>query len=44
MRWMWIDRVVDFQPESHLVAIKDIDAALANQRTHIPGMNDGGRM
>lgn len=44
MRWMWIDRVVDFQPESRLVAIKDIDAALANQRTHIPGMNDGGRM
>ena len=44
MRWMWIDRVVDFEPETRLVAVKDVDAALDNQRTNIPRMNDHGRM
>ena len=44
MRWMWIDRVVDFEPESRLVAVKDVDAAIENQRTNIPRMNDHGRM
>ena len=44
MRWMWIDRVVDFEPETRLVAVKDVDGALDNQRTNIPRMNDLGRM
>lgn len=44
MRWMWIDRVVDFEPESRLVAVKDVDAAIENQRTNIPRMNDHGRL
>jgi len=44
MRWIWIDRIVDFEPESRLVAVKNVDAAIENQRTHIPRMNDQGRM
>ena len=32
MRWMWIDQIVDFEPESRMVAIKNV--SLAEEHLH----------
>lgn len=44
MRWMWIDRIIDFEPETRLVAVKDIAQAKENQQAHIPAMDDDAAM
>lgn len=36
MRWMWIDRIVTFEPETRLVAIKNVSLAEEHLHDHFP--------
>ena len=36
MRWMWIDRIVGFEPEARLVAIKNVSLAEEHLHDHFP--------
>lgn len=36
MRWMWIDRIVEFEPERRLVAIKNVSLAEEHLHDHFP--------
>ncbi|MCP3905554.1 MAG: beta-hydroxyacyl-ACP dehydratase [Planctomycetes bacterium] len=36
MRWMWIDRIVDFEPRTRLAAIKNVSLAEEHLHDHFP--------
>jgi 3-hydroxyacyl-[acyl-carrier-protein] dehydratase len=40
MRWMWIDRVVEFEPRRRLVAIKNVSLAEEHLHDHFPAEGD----
>ena len=40
MRWMWIDRIVSFEPETRLVAIKNVSLAEEHLHDHFPADAD----
>ena len=40
MRWMWIDRVVEFEPRQRLVAIKNVSLAEEHLHDHFPAQGD----
>jgi len=41
MRWMWIDRIIDFEPEKRLVAIKNVSLAEEHLHDHFPADASG---
>lgn len=41
MRWMWIDRIVDFEAESRLTAVKNVSLAEEHLHDHFPGDDAG---
>jgi 3-hydroxyacyl-[acyl-carrier-protein] dehydratase len=36
MRWMWIDRIVEFEPERRMVAVKNVSLAEEHLHDHFP--------
>ena len=36
MRWMWIDRIIDYEPDKRLVAIKNVSLAEEHLHDHFP--------
>jgi 3-hydroxyacyl-[acyl-carrier-protein] dehydratase len=36
MRWMWIDRIVDYVPESRMAAVKNVSLAEEHLHDHFP--------
>ena len=40
MRWMWIDRIVEFDPERRMVAVKNVSLAEEHLHDHFPA-SDG---
>lgn len=44
MRWMWIDRIVEFQPRTRMVAVKNISLAEEHLHDHFPKMGDHDAM
>jgi 3-hydroxyacyl-[acyl-carrier-protein] dehydratase len=40
MRWMWIDRIVEFEPEHRMVAIKNVSLAEEHLHDHFPATGD----
>jgi 3-hydroxyacyl-[acyl-carrier-protein] dehydratase len=40
MRWMWIDRVVEFEPGQRLLAIKNVSLAEEHLHDHFPAQGD----
>ncbi len=40
MRWMWIDRVIEFVPRQRLVAIKNVSLAEEHLHDHFPAQGD----
>lgn len=38
MRWMWIDRIVEFEPRTRMVAVKNISLAEEHLHDHFPRM------
>ena len=40
MRWMWIDRIVEYEPDHRLVAIKNVSLAEEHLHDHFPA--EGG--
>ncbi len=41
MRWNWIDRIVRFEPDHRLVAVKNVSAAEEHVHDHFPAGPDG---
>jgi 3-hydroxyacyl-[acyl-carrier-protein] dehydratase len=44
MRWMWIDRIVGFEPEARLVAIKNVSLAEEHLHDHFPASGGHGAL
>lgn len=42
MRWMWIDRIVAFEPERRMVAIKNVSLAEEYLHDHFPADDGAG--
>lgn len=45
MRWMWIDQIVDFEPNQKMVAVKNVSLAEEHLHDHFPAdprFGDGG--
>ena len=40
MRWMWIDTIIDCEPEQQLVAIKNVSLAELHLHDHFPAQGD----
>ena len=40
MRWMWIDRIVEFESEQRMVAIKNVSLAEEHLHDHFPATGD----
>ena len=40
MRWMWIDRIIDFEPDTRLVAVKNVSLAEEHLHDHFPASGD----
>jgi 3-hydroxyacyl-[acyl-carrier-protein] dehydratase len=36
MRWMWIDRIVDFEPNARMAAVKNVSLAEEHLHDHFP--------
>ncbi|HRQ75779.1 MAG TPA: hypothetical protein PK098_07665 [Phycisphaerales bacterium] len=44
MRWMWIDRIVEFEPRTRMVAVKNISLAEEHLHDHFPKMGNRDAM
>ena len=44
MRWMWIDAIIDFEPEKRLVAVKNVSLSEDHIHDHFPATEDDSAM